>query len=541
MNAALAYLLWRRRVNGVMQFLRGLGQPKRLIGTLFWFGMIGLMIWAQVRATTHGGPAAADQSAQLLKLLVAMTLIMSVFSGLVQRGLAFQPADIDFLFPGPFSRRALVLYRLCSIYPLALVSSLIFAVVFGSRVPNFWLAFLGLLLAQTVAVHLQAIAALLATMISERVFARMRRGIQLAATVVAGLGIIAVMTSMFESGTFSDHVRRWLSSPTMGVLLYPAVAVEQLATAREMLPALRAALQLAALSAGMLLVALALQVRFFEASIETSRRVSRVIALAGRGIPATTGRDGEQFKELKLPALPVFLGAGAILWKNVIVLTRSLRVLLFALFVAGMIGTSIALVVKQSIDRGEPRDAIPMLLVMCGLLPFLLQSHLAFDFRRDLDAFERLKQLPAHPTRLALAEVALPTLLALAFQLALLVPATLFLRESLDPIWIGLLVYPLTTLGVCTINNLGFLLFPIRTVTAAGRPNPGSTSLMVVFNMFVLALAIVPAAIVVGIVHEATESSTLAVVAGLPVQALVDFALLTLLGWCFRRFDLTKE
>ena len=291
MNRALAFLLWRRRVNGVRQYWRGLANPRRLLGTVLWLALISFMVWAQVYAQRQRGIASPESAAQVMKMLVAMTMIMSVFGGVVQRGLAFQPADIDFLFPGPFTRRSLILYRLCSIYPLALLSSFFFTVIFGMRVPNHGLAFIGLALAQAVAVHLQAIAALVAVTINERVFARMRRSMQLFATLVAGLGIVVLMTSMFGGGTFSDHVREWLATPVARVIFYPAVAVEELALATEFADAMRTASQLVLFAAGTLLIAVSLQVRFFEASIETSRRVTRVLALAGRGIPATAGRD----------------------------------------------------------------------------------------------------------------------------------------------------------------------------------------------------------------------------------------------------------
>src|SRR5438552_11199629 len=50
----------------------------------------------------------------------------SVFKGFLRRGLAFEPADVEFLFTGPFTQRHIVLYRLLPNYLFALGQGMAF-------------------------------------------------------------------------------------------------------------------------------------------------------------------------------------------------------------------------------------------------------------------------------------------------------------------------------------------------------------------------------------------------------------------------------
>ena len=171
----------------------------------------------------------------------------------------------------------------------------------------------------------------------------------------------------------------------------------------------------------------------------------------------------------------------------------------------------------------------------------MMQQYLAFDFRRDFECMATLKMLPISPFAAALAEVAVPTAIAYGYQ-ALLVCLVAWLTEiPASLVVVALLVYPVLTLCTSAVNNIGFLLYPVRSVTAAGRPNMGGVPVNALLNMLVLMAAVVPAVLVGAFVFAFSASPGRALVAGLITQGLVDLAMILLLGMLFERFDVSKE
>ena len=58
-------------------------------------------------------------------------LVGSLIKGFWQRGLVFEPPDIEFLFTSPFTQRQIVCYRLLPNYLYALVQGLVLAALFA--------------------------------------------------------------------------------------------------------------------------------------------------------------------------------------------------------------------------------------------------------------------------------------------------------------------------------------------------------------------------------------------------------------------------
>ena len=116
MNPGLAYLL-RMGVVGKFRYVRR--RMRGAKGALFTIGAVVVMLFLivpQVAMRFSGRSLErATQSADSIRLWgPAILLAVSILGALSARGVYFKPAEVDFLFPAPVSRRELLLYNVLS-------------------------------------------------------------------------------------------------------------------------------------------------------------------------------------------------------------------------------------------------------------------------------------------------------------------------------------------------------------------------------------------------------------------------------------------
>lgn len=539
MNRALWYLLFTEKQNALRLFVVGLRRPKKLVGVLFWLLFVSLLLWSQAAVGQAGGMAGT--SASSITAFLGFLLFASLVAGVMQRGLAFHPADLDFLFPGPFRRGELVLYRILSLYPITLLSTLFIMAFLGPHLGNPWLGFVGLQLCQLVSLHLQSISSIVASTVADRTFARLRGVVQVGFLLLVGGGLFLAFVTLADQGRIGSDFRAVFATDAARIVFYPAAAAGDLALATSLRAALVPMLGLLASVLFTLWVAVSLQINFFQASLDTSQRYARFLARGKRGMVINVGQSGERVRAVRLPRWFLFRGAGALFWKNLLCAIRSLRVLFFGLVLVGIFTVLALGMTREGFDDEGPMRSAMVGLGFGAFLPFMLNQYLAFDFRRDFECLAALKLLPVSPFAAALAEVAVPTVLALAYQCLLVI---MVCSLSAAPPLAGLAavaIYPVLTLCMSTVNNIGFMMYPVRTVTAAGRPNMGGVTVNALINIVVLLAAVVPATIAAIVAYTLSASLPLTLASGVAVQVLVDIALVWLLGFLFERFDVSRE
>ena len=128
MNRALIYLWLVLLKRKVLHFLRGLRRPTTFLGVGALIFFVGFLFYYR-RAEFFG---------QLVRreVLIGGALVMmggSLFKGFLQRGLVFEPPDVQFLFTSPFTRRQLIFYRLLPNYLFALLQGVVFFALFESH------------------------------------------------------------------------------------------------------------------------------------------------------------------------------------------------------------------------------------------------------------------------------------------------------------------------------------------------------------------------------------------------------------------------
>src|SRR5204863_70996 len=117
------YLWARTRKNAIRRFFAGLKRPRKLMAALVRVALLGFLLVGVPGSMSKD--LTAEQSAALMSSYLAVVLVLSIIGGLTERGIAFSPSDVDFLFAGPFSRRSLVLHHVAGLYPATILAAVL--------------------------------------------------------------------------------------------------------------------------------------------------------------------------------------------------------------------------------------------------------------------------------------------------------------------------------------------------------------------------------------------------------------------------------
>src|SRR5947209_3830982 len=134
MNRALWLLSWLRFVGWLRRLARMLRTVKGallalFVGILFAFWIFSLVMSAFIipPAERLANPAIARQYGPIALLGYCLALLAFPSN---ERMIAFTPAEVNFLFTGPFSRRQLLGYKILVLALKSLLGTLVLAVVF---------------------------------------------------------------------------------------------------------------------------------------------------------------------------------------------------------------------------------------------------------------------------------------------------------------------------------------------------------------------------------------------------------------------------
>jgi hypothetical protein len=554
MNFALTYLWLTLLKRRSLYLVRSLRRPATLIGFAALLFLIGVLFHYR----------RAEGFAQLVRTesLIGGAILMmggALFKGFLQRGLVFEPPDIEFLFTSPFTQRQIIFYRFLPNYLFAFAQSAVFYLLFQSHLSHPVLTSVCLILFQIVCFHVAAGSAIFAGTLSEQSHHR---------CVWMLLGCYFIITALYLRAAWDLHlVPSLVSSPFVQMFFYPASTLTDLGrtpvigewTLRllqndsSMLSNLwRPVAYLFVFTPGAV-ASLGFVLRFnaniFETSLASSRRVSekRLKARQGQSISAV---EIDVARSAWLPDIAIFRGVGAVVWKNLVVAGRSRRqIMLAAGFTFIYTGFLIALRVvlhRLMAEGGELperdlRDFDNGLASMLVGLAFFLQRSFAFDFRRDGQHLVTFRTLPISPFALVIAEISVPTFFCLAFQAVAVLALMLCGRFEWILLLAMLLGFPAVALALNGVWNLHYLL--AATKRAGGKAESASsvTILMVVALSFLIFYPAGWAAVTVGKLAPGPICEVVGFSVWLSVQYAIDFCLLLLLAKLFQRFEISDE
>ncbi|HEY7026479.1 MAG TPA: putative ABC exporter domain-containing protein [Gemmatimonadales bacterium] len=557
---AAIYLVSRSLKNWLLVRLRKLTSPRYVTALLLGAGY--LWFFLGLRHLSPGrSPAGIETANRVGALLLLLAVLRWWVFGADRTALAFSPAEIQFLFPAPVTRRQLILFKLLRAQVLLLVNVLVWTLLMrrsSSGSATVLHAFALWVLFSTLFLHRLG-AALVRSEASERVRSRPRAfgaavmGI-LIILIAALLGVqLSGVGLALPGGSSLELLRRgwdWLGTPAGHALLFPF----RLLLAPVMATTLSTWAHAIGPAAGLLALHLIWVIRadrgFEEAAIEASQRRAELMERWRReGRPAIP-QEGRV--RLSLPLSPSGHPIPALVWKNLSKTVREDRPsMLFAAVVVLVVGAAIGAV-------GDGREGASSILFALGaswvvLLVFFGPQWIRNDLRADLTRLSVLRTFPVSGTTLMTGEVISSAVVLSLYQLMLLAVTAIgalgATRMGLTPGYVvrGLVVaafvVPALNVVAMGIQNAGALLFPawVRTdmrpggVEALGQHLISGTLCLLLLVLAALPPAVIGYAIAL-LVYPSWGWAALIPATLLAVAALVLEAFL-LLDWLGGRFD----
>lgn len=582
MNAAGAILfLWMHSLGnwGRVQ-LRRLKNPRYLVAAaagLFYFYAIFLRRF-------RGGPF-ADQgtrpSPEVMALLEAGLTLFAMLSAVLSlvftaRGAGvprFTEAEIQYLFPAPFTRRTIlqirVLKSLLRTGLSATIATLLFRRAWGANplamVLGAWLSF-----------SVLSLWGYGTELVREGVIQHGRAGWRRAwpALLVAAAAVAAVVVWALRphqpppplqlSGetlpAWAGWTQELLDSPPLSYVLWPmraAVRVSLAASWGELLRRLPAGLAVVGVLYAWVVSS---GVAFEDAAVEAASRWATVVEFARRSRGVTAIPRKVKSTKLPLPARgPIWL---SITWKNLIAIRRGSGPVL-GVMLAAMAMAMAVIFNAQRAGKGESLAPILFALgavFIIGFLCIIGPIALASDLRQDMPMFDVLRTLPLRGEQILVGEVMAPALVLGAAQWALwMVAVAVTWNQQLPEIFEGrraavvlsaMVLGPVLSFAGLCVQNAGAIFFPAWTTgearTARGFEATGQRLLTLVGTVLVLTVGLLPALLLGGLAGFAAQyligpwGMFVGAVLGAAVLLAESLLVVRGLGGVFERVDLSE-
>jgi ABC-2 type transport system permease protein len=474
----------------------------------------------------------------LLRLIVPVVSVLLLLSeAWTGRALAFRPAELDFLFPAPVSRRELLAYHLLARLPMRVLSALWLA-LFTLRSAHHPLGAVltPLLLFMLIHVSTELIALLGAASSAWAGPWRSRLAWGSVAAVVLWSGARAVRAA----GGALAGIRAVLETPALRLVTWPMRPFGAMFAAGSPAGVLGWAAVAVAEIALVTALVFVLDVAYSERAVAVSRRALERLRVAGAGQARGVPRPWKL--RVRFPMLRL-LGTGAPLaWRQALELFRNPRALVLPFLLPALY---VAMFMALPAIDGEPiTPGLAAGAIGVAILVPLLMPNVGFDFRRDMDRVAMLRALPVRPAAVAAGQIFAPTLAFVAAELGV-VAFVAFFSRAISPLWVFAalaLGVPLTW-AVVALDNLLFLWMPYR-FTPDGTQNvqfAGKTMLVLMVKFFVLGVMGGLAALAGWGAHAMTHSGVAALAAAALVLAAGCAPLTWAVGAAFQGFDLASE
>ncbi|MFN4242170.1 MAG: putative ABC exporter domain-containing protein [Tepidisphaerales bacterium] len=538
---ALRKLLWMHVRGFWRRLFRNARTPKGMVLTavgavlaVIW--LVPMVLGVMFSRRPGGDPEALARWLPMGMLGMCVVTAVAAVGG---RPVTFTPAETDFLFPGPFSRKQILLYRLTRTALGALFGTVLVSLAFGRRtgspVATFVPFLLMLLFLQFFGTACTQVGHLLAAKVSG-LWQRVTVGVVLAGLVLAGLltaPIPAPPTRPAEAmGVVVEKLTQLRDSAVMGVVTLPfapyAMAVAPIEGWLRVLWTLAAA----AVTLGMLGLCLRLDADYLEVSATAARRRAEAAQKAmRRGVAYEVTSTG-----LRCPRLPRWGGAGAVIWCQMTTGLRAVWKILVLMLVAA--GGLLGVIAWRGVS-----DLTGPVMAMLVMVTLMGGGLFRFDFRSEVDRLDTLKLLPVRSWVLAAGQLATPVVLIGGLQW-LLAGVLLSLRPERWELAASVAAFgPAVALLMVGIENIAFLLVPsrVRTVTPGDLTAVARASLVFLAKMTSLA-TVLGLAVVAGLgVRWLTGWAGAGLLVAWAVAAGACLAVVPVAAWAFDRLDVAED
>ena len=534
MPPALLKLIFLQSKGLVRRTISGAKSPRRAVFLVIGFGVLVIWLapaWATRIAMRHDSRRSIE-SVHHFREIAPMALlgvcVLTILSSAGDKAIAFTPGEVDLLFPGPFTRRQLLSYKILKSALAALITALIVSIGLMPYAES-WLAcyagaYLTLLFIQLVSTA----GVLVGQTIGQRGYKLTRTAL----TIVVMIGALLLARHWLSAVNGLEGIEAFRDTPVGAVILRPFEPFGNAMTARSLDDFAKNAIEAIAIAVGLFVLVILLDSNYLEAALSASQRRYAQIQRIRSGSLLNATLKGDV--AWRLPRPRWLLGAGPVIWRQATNAARSAKGLMFVLlFVAVIVGPLFATALKSA-DIAQP------LLALIAWGTVLLSSLLKFDFRGDLDHIDQLKSLPLPPSAIAFGQLVVPTVILSAAHILLLLCVGLITGTKRELFFTAAaLALPFNALLMST-ENLIFLLFP-------SRPAASSPGDFQVLGRQAAQLVIKSVSVIIGVMIAMSIAVPLFILTGgsyivltLVAGALLlaqTCALVPAVAWAFARFD----
>jgi hypothetical protein len=462
MHPSLYKLMRLIQISTLRRLFRGARTPRGAFLIIFTIAIFAMMMLPSLFISNMrdnaGGRFFGGMAEPYLAPLLLGTTLMFVFSSAGEKALYFSPPEVDFLFPAPFGRRDLLVFKLAQTLLSLVFMAFLFSLSFLIYL-NLWLsAFVGTFLALAFVQLLALSSAFLGQIVAEQAYTRRRRLILLSIGVLV-FAALAQMLWQTPVQSPAELARNFRASWTGMVVLAPFEVFSHAILATRVFP------DLICWSAGGLAINLALLALIFrldadylESAAAVSQKLYEKIQRMKQG-GGVSFPVSEKAARTRLPRFPWLGGAGPLAWRQTLIAMRTSR---FALIISlGIAATLAVLGLVADRNRTGPDFVSGMGVGFTAYLTFIFSMQLPWAFRGDIVHMDCLKSLPVASLALATGELAGGVMLLSAVQLVLLIG---LLAAGGNP-WLILsavaFLVPFNML-ILAMSNTVFLIYPVR-------------------------------------------------------------------------------
>jgi len=478
---ALGFLYLHTFINRVRAQLARARSPRYLVAVAL--GML-YIYWALFRNARLGSGSLPGVSGLSVAVPIASVFLMAAAArwwlfGADRGALAFTPAEVQFLFPAPVSRRDLLHTKLLRLQLAILLNTLIFTVLLrgGGSTAEGWRRGVALwMLFSVLSLHRLGAALVRSSALEHQQAGRRRALLPMAAFTGLLVAVIAAfvmrlpqlrVASLEGTRELLSAVTATLQTPFAAVALWPARAIIAPIFAENSASWLLSAPFAFAMLLFHYVWVLRLDGSFEEAALEATQHRAEVLQRF-----RTSQMGKSRSKKGKIAWIPPLATTGrpevAIAWKNVAAAVRGgawrTQLVLFTL------GLAVLAIATRSASERAGDVFLGVTAGWGAMLLFVGPLWMRFDLRLDLPRLEILKALPLPGWRIVMAEIAAVTVLhSLTVWSLMVVPLVMFLRDPamfLDsgatiPILVSVAVgVPIFNALMFTVQNGIALLFP---------------------------------------------------------------------------------
>lgn len=476
MSRALWFLLGLHIHSYLRFFTRSLRTVKGLLLTFVGLFVFGFWLWAVL----FGGSASQPLHPETLRtngpaFLLLYCLLQVLFSA-SENSIYFAPAEVQFLFTGPFSRREILVYKIVLMTVLTLPVPLVFSLLVMQHAGS-WLGAVLAMVLGIVFLNLFTLATnLLVDLLGAAAYSKTRR-VALLLLLAGGVALLAFNGGLPTWTRVGGQAASLAQTPFVRAITWPLTWFFELFLARDAGSFLTALGMAVLVDFGLLLVVFALDRNFLEVSAGNSARIYTRLQQMRRGQSALSIGGGTS--RWSLPDFPFWGGIGPTFWRQLTQAARGMgRLVVILLLIAGGIGITLAnihteraphdvppwpslpsppahlvlasgcagamapaaplgasldLTVAAALaELPQPAGPLPsepddptsgklgaLLGVSAGMIVWLtifLTALVPFDFRGDIDRLAHLKTLPVPLWALAVGQLLAPTLVTTLFH-----------------------------------------------------------------------------------------------------------------------------